>query len=145
MLGSPSRCRVQRLWGYPDAGSYPGHFHHPETRCLQQPSRGTMHSLSEPQPRDGSSLATALCPARVKAMGRHWPCARSCLCCLWWCASEAPGAGTGRDVPSPAALAPGTSCYQQRAGAGGMLSFSSRLPAGKNSYGPRVPVYLMYL
>ena len=78
-------------------------------------------------------------------MGQCRPCAHSCLCWRWWCASETLGAGTGQDVLSLAALALGTSRCQQRAGEGGMLSSSSQLPAGKNSYGPWVPVYLVYL
>lgn len=61
-------------------------------------------------------------------MRQHQPCARSCL-------REAFRAGTGWDVPNPVALVLGTSCCQQRAGEGGMLCFSSRLPAGKNSPG----------
>lgn len=78
-------------------------------------------------------------------MGQRRPRARSCLFWHRWRATEGLRAGMGQDVPRLAPLALGTSRCQQRAGEGGMLSFSSRLPAGKNSYGPRVPVYRVYL
>lgn len=99
--------------------------------------KDTTPPLLEPQLGGGSCLATALCPLRMKVMGKHQLCACSCLC-------NALRASMQLDVPRSVALALGTSHCQQRAGEGGILS-SSQLPAGKNSPGPRVPVDLTHL